>query len=192
MLAFSLLLSITVTVTNPQPTPRQAVPVVVPIAQNGKEINSAVIKGQPDTPWQLDDLNDDGRPDELVFLVDLKANQTKTLTVDLSSARPKTSFTPETKAYLKLNDKNKKHPEIQAIAFPGDVDNRQMYNSIYGHGVVLEGLYNAIRIYMDNRQSVDLYAKTPRGSNSTAPASTPPASSSNKATAATCSGPEPQ
>ncbi len=94
MLAFSLLLSITVTVTNPQPTPRQAVPVVVPIAQNGKEINSAVIKGQPDTPWQLDDLNDDGRPDELVFLVDLKANQTKTLTVDLSSARPKTSFTP--------------------------------------------------------------------------------------------------
>ncbi|WP_305257386.1 DUF4861 family protein, partial [uncultured Duncaniella sp.] len=146
-----------------QPTPRQAVPVVVPIAQNGKEINSAVIKGQPDTPWQLDDLNDDGRPDELVFLVDLKANQTKTLTVDLSSARPKTSFTPETKAYLKLNDKNKKHPEIQAIAFPGDVDNRQMYNSIYGHGVVLEGLYNAIRIYMDNRQSVDLYAKnTPR------------------------------
>lgn len=163
MLAFSLLLSITVTVTNPQPTPRQAVPVVVPIAQNGKEINSAVIKGQPDTPWQLDDLNDDGHPDELVFLVDLKANQTKTLTVDLSSARPKTSFTPETKAYLKLNDKNKKHPEIQAIAFPGDVDNRQMYNSIYGHGVVLEGLYNAIRIYMDNRQSVDLYAKnTPR------------------------------
>ncbi len=48
MLAFSLLLSITVTVTNPQPTPRQAVPVVVPIAQNGKEINSAVIKGQPE------------------------------------------------------------------------------------------------------------------------------------------------
>ena len=163
MLALSLLLSITVTVTNPQPTPRQAVPVVVPIAQNGKEVNSAVIKGQPDTPWQLDDLNDDGRPDELVFLVDLKPNQSRTFTVDLSAAKPKTTFTPETNAYLKLNDKNKKHPEIQAIAFPGDVDNRQMYNSIYGHGVVLEGLYNAIRIYMDNRQSVDLYAKnTPR------------------------------
>lgn len=108
MLALSLLLSITVTVTNPQPTPRQAVPVVVPIAQNGKEVNSAVIKGQPDTPWQLDDLNDDGRPDELVFLVDLKPNQSRTFTVDLSAAKPKTTFTPETNAYLKLNDKNKK------------------------------------------------------------------------------------
>ena len=38
-----------------------------------------------------------------------------------------------------------------------------MYSSIYGHGAVLESLYNAIRVYMDNRQSVDLYAKnTPR------------------------------
>ncbi|MDE5694069.1 MAG: DUF4861 family protein, partial [Duncaniella sp.] len=64
-----------------------------------------------------------------------------------------------TYAYLKHNYKNKKYPKISAITYPGDVDNRQMYNSIYGHGAVLEGLYNAIRVYMDNRQSVDLYAK---------------------------------
>ncbi len=159
MITLSLLLSLTVTVTNPLGIAREAVPVVVPIEQNGKEINSAIIKGHPDIAYQLDDLNDDGRADELVFLLDLKPNAVETLKIELSQTPDTRKFTPETNAYIRLNDKNKKHPKIQAIAFPGDTDNRQMYNSIYGHGVVLEGLYNAIRIYMDNRQSIDLYAK---------------------------------
>ncbi|MCM1355113.1 MAG: DUF4861 domain-containing protein [Staphylococcus sp.] len=163
MLALSLLLSLTVTVSNPSPTPREAVPVVVPVGQNGKEINSVTIKGRPDIPWQLDDLNDDGIADELAFLVDLKPNATETYTINLSSAPSTSSFTPGTYAYIRLNDKGKKYPKIQAIAFPGDTDNKQMYGSIYGHGAVLEGLYNAIRVYMDNRQSVDLYTKqTPK------------------------------
>lgn len=163
MLALPLLLSITVTLTNPVSQSREAVPVVVPVGQDGKDIRSVTIKGHPEIAWQLDDLNDDGRADELVFLVDLKPNASETIKIDLSTAEANTDFTPGTNAYIRLNDKNKKHPKIQAIAFPGDADNRQMYSSIYGHGAVLEGLYNAIRVYMDNRQSVDLYAKnTPR------------------------------
>lgn len=163
MLALSLLLSLTVTVNNPLPQSREAVPVTVPVGKNGKEINSATIKGHPEIAWQLDDLNDDGRADELVFLVDLKPNATETYTIDLSTQPSDKTFTPGTNAYIRLNDKNKKYPKIQAIAFPGDANNREMYSSIYGHGAVLEGLYNAIRVYMDNRQSVDLYAKnTPR------------------------------
>lgn len=163
MLTLSLLLSLTVTVSNPLGVPREAVPVVVPVGQNGKEVNSASFKGHPEIKYQLDDLNDDGKADELVFLLDMKPNATETITIDLSSAPQTKEFEAGTNAYIKLNDKNKKHPRIQAIAFPGTADNRQMYNSIYGHGAVLEGLYNAIRIYMDNRQSVDLYAKnTPK------------------------------
>lgn len=163
MLTLSLLLSLTVTVSNPLGVSREAVPVVVPVGQNGKEVNSATFKGHPEIKYQLDDLNDDGKADELVFLLDMKPNATETITIDLSSAPQTKEFEAGTNAYIKLNDKNKKHPRIQAIAFPGTADNRQMYNSIYGHGAVLEGLYNAIRIYMDNRQSVDLYAKnTPK------------------------------
>lgn len=163
MLALPLLLTLTVTVSNPINEPREAVPVVIPVGQDGKEINSVTIKGKPEIAWQLDDLDDDGRADELVFLVDMKPKATQTYTVTLSEESRATDFTPGTNAYIRLNDKNKKHPKIQAIAFPGDADNRQMYSSIYGHGAVLEGLYNAIRVYMDNRQSVDLYAKnTPR------------------------------
>lgn len=163
MLALPLLLTLTVTVSNPINEPREAVPVVIPVGQDGKEINSVTIKGKPEIAWQLDDLDDDGRADELVFLVDMKPKATQTYTITLSEENRATDFTPGTNAYIRLNDKNKKHPKIQAIAFPGDADNRQMYSSIYGHGAVLEGLYNAIRVYMDNRQSVDLYAKnTPR------------------------------
>lgn len=164
MLAISILLSLTVTVSNPIDKPREAVPVVVPVkAADGKDVKSVTIKNHPEIAWQLDDLNDDGLADELVFLVDLAPKQTEKYTIDFSNQSTTAEFESGTNAYIRLNDKNKKHPKIQAIAFPGSADNRQMYNSIYGHGAVLEGLHNAIRVYMDNRQSIDLYAKnTPR------------------------------
>ena len=119
MLPFSLLLSLTVTVSNPLNVQREAVPVVVPVGQDGKEINSANYKGHPEITYQLDDLNDDGRADELVFLLDMKPNATETITIDLSSAPKTADFVPGTNAYIKLNDKNKKHPRIQAIPFRG-------------------------------------------------------------------------
>ncbi len=82
--ALSLLLSLTVTVTNPLDSPREAVPVIIPISNVKGEINSATIKGYPELPYQLDDLDDDGRPDELVFLLDLKPNAKETISINLS------------------------------------------------------------------------------------------------------------
>lgn len=160
---YALLLSLSVSVTNPSVDPKENVPVTLQIPASKSEINSATISGHPGMAYQLDDLNLDGRHDEMVFLVDLKGKETKHFTISFSSKEETNSFTPGTYAHLKLNDKGGKHPEIKAISYPGSADNRQMYSSIYGHGAVLEGPYNAIRVYMDNRQSVDLYAKnTPR------------------------------
>lgn len=153
----ALLTSLNVTVSNPLPEQRNDVPVIIKIPAKAGEIRSASITGG--IAYQLDDLNDDGVADELCMLVDLKPSETRNYTVTLSTSPKNEDTEAGTHAYLKLNDKNKKYPEITAISYPGDVDNRQMYNSIYGHGAVLEGLYNAIRVYMDNRQSVDLYAK---------------------------------
>lgn len=156
----ALLSTIYVTVSNPMAEQRNDIPVVVNIPASAGEVRSVKINNQNDIPYQLDDMNGDGVHDEIVMLLDLKPNETRSLTLTLSSAEAKTDTSaPGTYAYIKLNDKNKKYPKINAITYPGDVDNRQMYNSIYGHGAVLEGLYNAIRVYMDNRQSVDLYAK---------------------------------
>ncbi|MCH5241007.1 MAG: DUF4861 family protein [Muribaculaceae bacterium] len=65
----------------------------------------------------------------------------------------------QTDAYIKLYDHNNKHPRIVSITYPGDANTREMYNSIYGHGAVIENPWVAYRIYMDNRQSLDLYVK---------------------------------
>lgn len=65
----------------------------------------------------------------------------------------------QTDAYIKLYDKNLKHPRIESITYPGNANLLDMYNSIYGHGAVIENPWVAYRIYMDNRQSLDLYVK---------------------------------
>ena len=65
----------------------------------------------------------------------------------------------QTDAYIKLRDEKKTHPRIDAITFPGDANTRYMYDAIYGHGAVIENPWVAYRVYMDNRQSLDLYVK---------------------------------
>lgn len=65
----------------------------------------------------------------------------------------------QTDAYIKLRDEKKTHPRVDAISFPGDANNRWMYDAIYGHGAVIENPWVAYRVYMDNRQSLDLYVK---------------------------------
>lgn len=160
----AMLPTLTVTVSNPSDAPRANVPVVVEVpAEASKTLKGVTVKDHPEIACQLDDMNGDGRPDEIVMLVDLAPGQKSDFTLELSETPVATAVEPGTSAYIKLNDKNKKYPRILAVTFPGDADNRTMYNSVYGHGAVLEGLYNAIRVYMDNRQSIDLYAKnTPR------------------------------
>lgn len=64
-----------------------------------------------------------------------------------------------TDAYIKLHDAAGTHPRIKSVEFPGDSDWNDAYNSIYGHGAVIENPYVAYRVYMDARQSLDLYVK---------------------------------
>ena len=69
----------------------------------------------------------------------------------------------QTDAYIKIHDIHERHPRVNSISFPGDVDNIAIYDAIYGHGAVIENPWVAYRVYMDNRQSLDLYVKkTPR------------------------------
>ncbi|MCD8385834.1 MAG: DUF4861 domain-containing protein [Bacteroidales bacterium] len=73
------------------------------------------------------------------------------------------SAVAQTDVYIKLYDHQGKHPRIESITYPGDANILDMYNSLYGHGAVIENPWVAYRIYMDNRQSLDLYVKqTPR------------------------------
>lgn len=87
----------------------------------------------------------------------------KKFVLSLMAVSLATSTFAQTDAYLKLRDEKKTHPRIESITFPGTADRLQMYNAIYGHGAVIENPWVAYRVYMDNRQSLDLYVKaTPR------------------------------
>ncbi|MDE6485265.1 MAG: DUF4861 domain-containing protein [Duncaniella sp.] len=154
--------SLEVKIENPLDASRTAVPVTVNLHEYAPGMNPAsavvTINGEV-IPCQIDDLDADSMADELVFVTDVAPRGTVTAQVELSETPSEVVFQPKTYAYIKLRDEKKKYPKVVAVEFPGDADTRTMYNSIYGHGAVMEGLYNAIRVYMDNRQSVDVYGK---------------------------------
>lgn len=149
-------------IDNPLNTPRKDVPVTLDLAsQTPISIKSATVySGTTQLPCQLDDLDGDAKADQLVFVADLPANESATVTVTLSEAETTQAYKPRTRAYIKLRDEKQKHPEVTSISFPGNADLLDMYNSIYGHGAVMETEPVSFRIYMDNRQSVDIYSKT--------------------------------
>lgn len=155
-------LRLDITVKNPLKTPREATPVVVDLSTYapGMTVVKAVatVDGK-EIPTQLDDLDLDGVADELAMTVDVAAKGKTRISLALSDTGSQADYTPSSYAYIKIRDEKKTHIKVASIAFPGTVDTRAMYNSIYGHGAVMEGLHNALRIYMDNRQSVDLYGK---------------------------------
>ena len=158
--------TVNVTVTNALSTDRKAHPVIVDLARHAPGMNVsravATINGK-EIPSQIDDLDHDGIPDELVMVIDLPAKKKTPITVTLDTEGTQAQYEPMTTAYIKLRDEKKTHVKVNSVSFPGEVNTKITYNSIYGHGAVMEGIHNALRIYMDNRQSIDLYGKsTPR------------------------------
>lgn len=137
------------------------VPVVIPLEKYG-DVKTANVYGSHDIPFQLDDLDGDGVADELVFLLNIDAKHDKHIKITLNDTIGPQTFEQKSRAYLKLRDEKKKYPEIKAITYPGDANNSIIYNTIYGHGAVMESMLNAWRIYVDNRQSIDLYGKKAR------------------------------
>lgn len=83
----------------------------------------------------------------------------KKLLILIASIATVWTASAQTDAYIKLYDHHNKHPRINSITYPGNTNWLDAYNSIYGHGAVIENPWVAYRVYMDNRQSLDLYVK---------------------------------
>lgn len=154
--------SFDINVQNPSKHPRTAQPVVLQLSRYADFcVKHATVKANgKEIPSQLDDLDGDLKADELAFVTPLPGSGSTTFTITLSDKTGENSYDMQTNAYIKLNDIKGKHPEVCTITYPGDADILDMYNSIYGHGAVFENQYIAYRIYMDHRQSIDLYGKT--------------------------------
>ena len=156
--------SLTVTVTNHAGFHRHDVPVVVELHQvlpKDFHITSAIITDAQghEYPSQLDDLNGDLIPDELAFTADLPQHSATQFSVSLSSTLPQRQYSPRTDAFLKLWDQKFRFPRINQVEFTGTNTPLSTYDAIYGHGAMWESEYGGFRIYMDHRQSIDIYGK---------------------------------
>ena len=88
-----------ITIRNTLPVQRENVPIVITLDELRKVADDfsfdayLVVSGQPpvEIHSQADDTNYDGQKDELVFLVDLEPQETKTVTVRYSPQQPDVS-----------------------------------------------------------------------------------------------------
>lgn len=154
--------TITVSVANPSKDARNDQPVVVSLAKYGDVRSALVTTGGTEVPCQLDDLDQDETFDELCFLADLKGKEKKQYTVTLYTEGEPRPYPARVYAEMlirndKVKEKNKHNNFIESITARGDCANS--YNLQHHHGVDFESELNGIRIYFDNRQTLDLYGK---------------------------------
>ncbi len=105
-------------------------------------------------PSQLDDLDGDGRFDELVFPVQASAWPLR-VGVDYSTAPVAHDYTPLVNAQMWWKNSDKTLTESSQLASEKD----DMYRKLHHHGPAFESEYAAYRIYFDKKQSVDTYGK---------------------------------
>lgn len=172
----------TVTVTNSSDTDRQDVPVVINLHEALGEQAATILSAEvtsfdpaatvlsaeatvPDgspsglIPSQLDDLDGDLIPDELAFTCNVPARSTATFQVACSAVSPQSSFPPRTAAFMKVWDRKYRYPYINSIEYQGRNAPLATYDAIYGHGAQWESELVGFRVYMDHRQSIDIYGK---------------------------------
>ncbi len=151
----------TVSVKNNSGKAQKDAPVVIRLKElEGLDFavrSARVMQGHSVVDRQLDDMDNDGRKDELCFVCNLSGNETKQFDIVLSSEDTYASLAiPRVYADMQLDDKKKNHPYITCLEAPGD---SYLYNDLYHHGVAFESELTAYRIYFDERQNIDLYGK---------------------------------
>lgn len=119
-----------------------------------------------DIPSQVDDIDQDGRPDELAFVADFKAKESRVFSIILSDKEAPNAYTPRTFAQLtlrnpKIKEKNKHDIYLTDIFFSSET--KDPFHVMHHHGVAMESDLIALRIYFDHRQTPDLYGKINKG-----------------------------
>lgn len=151
---------INLTITNPNQIDLKDVPVVVELNKIRKvgltkRDRLAVYIDGKQVSSQLDDLNNDSIPDELVFLTDLKAGEKKRIQLRQISGKKRVIFPTEVYASLILKEADGSHTNIREISSPKN----DMYNKLHHHGVAFESAMIGYRIYFDNKSTIDVYGK---------------------------------
>ena len=156
--------TLTVSVSNPSKSARNDEPVVINLAPYGDIRSALVTVDGKEIPCQLDDINLDETFDELCFLANLKGQEKKQYKVVLSAEGEPRSYPARVFAEMVLSNskdkslkKNQQNNYIESITARGDA--AYTYNIQHHHGVDFESELNGIRIYFDERQTLDCYGK---------------------------------
>ncbi len=144
------------------PLARQDAPVVLRLAPYGDVRSAVVTVDGHETPCQIDDLDQDGTNDELSFLVGFDKRQVRRAAVTLHAEGEPRQYPARTYAEIvlrnpKVTEKNKHDIYLSSITI--DRRTANPYNVLHHHGVAFENELIAMRIYMDKRQTLDLYGK---------------------------------
>lgn len=139
----------------------ESAPVVLNLAQYGTVRSAMVSIDGMEVPCQLDDLDKDGTMDELSFVTNLVKNKPRKASVTLYYNGKPRQYEPRTFAEIVLRSgaKEKNKQEIYLSSITVDKETVKPYNVLHHHGIAFENEMVAMRIYMDHRQTIDLYGK---------------------------------
>lgn len=146
-------------ITNKWETDKQNDPIVIKLEEAGLDfdVQSATVwDGEREIASQLDDLDGDGKPDELAFVMDIPAHFQKSLKVDFSSVDKQNRYPAQVYAEMLISDPQGKHIPIRSLTIPAS---SYVYNHLHHHGPAFESELVAYRIYFDKKQTVDIYGK---------------------------------
>ena len=156
--------TITVSVTNPMNVTRADVPIIINLTSYGTVCSALVTQNGQEIPCQLDDLDKNETFDELCFLADIDRKEKKEYTITLFDEGEPRPYPARVYAEMVLTNtkdktlkKNQQNNYIENLTARGDA--AYTYNVQHHHGVDFESELNGIRIYFDERQTLDLYGK---------------------------------
>src|SRR5574344_832005 len=159
--------TVAITVQNPSKVARTDEPVTYKLNETDMITRAVVRCNGKEIPSQLDDLNENAYNDELFFLADLDKKEKKTYQITLYKEGEQTKYDGRTFAELVVPSKNKNlaknKQDIYLRGLSFDKKTRDRYHYVHSHGVCFESDLIAMRIYFDDRQTVDLYGKTHKG-----------------------------
>lgn len=156
-----------ISVSNESKSERTATPVVIKLEKYGIDVKSAVVtnsKGS-EIPSQLDDLNGDGKYDELCFMTNLNKKESQTFSINLMEQGKQKEYEPQVYAEMLLTNKKIKSSNKQDLYISSlTVDNgTNPYWMLHHHGPAFENDMVGYRIYFDHRQTIDIYGKYKKG-----------------------------
>lgn len=149
--------SYTFIVENPSKFDRADQPIVLTGQQFGEAIPAGfpvAFLGKNQIPVQADDLNRDGKVDEIALTVNLKALQKEALTLNFAAKPSKKVFPKRVNAQMFEKVGKTLHP-IKEISSPTG----NLYNALHHHGPAFESEWMAYRFYFDKKQTIDVYGK---------------------------------